>query len=93
MQFRGTKWTYTQRFVALIRAAEGGDMLRPELFDRALEVHKYLSESFSVVVDGRAYHHSDLCKQYCDVNKALYVLKVNIIAFFSLSSYYRRKRD
>ncbi|VDK22095.1 unnamed protein product [Anisakis simplex] len=50
-------------------------MLRPELFDRALEVHKYLSESFSVVVDGRAYHHSDLCKQYCDVNKALYVLK------------------
>ncbi|KHN82903.1 Patched domain-containing protein 3 [Toxocara canis] len=37
LQFRGTNWTYTQRFVALVRAGDGGSMLRPEFFDRALQ--------------------------------------------------------
>uniref|UniRef100_F1KY89 Niemann-Pick C1 protein n=1 Tax=Ascaris suum TaxID=6253 RepID=F1KY89_ASCSU len=75
VQFRGTNWTYTQRFVALLRAGDGGSMLRPEYFDRALQVHKFLSESFSVVIDGNTFRHIDLCKQYCDINKALYILK------------------
>uniref|UniRef100_A0A914R7R7 Uncharacterized protein n=1 Tax=Parascaris equorum TaxID=6256 RepID=A0A914R7R7_PAREQ len=39
LQFRGTNWTYTQRFVALLRAGDGGSMLRPEYFDRALQVN------------------------------------------------------
>lgn len=75
VQFRGSSWTYTQRFVVLLRASDGGSMLRPEYLDRALEARKFLGEVFSIKNNGRTFRHIDICKQYCDINKALDVIK------------------
>ncbi|VDN50760.1 unnamed protein product [Dracunculus medinensis] len=75
-RFSGTDYAYMQTFVALIQAADGGNMLRPEYLTKALEVHKYLNESLIVNVGHEKFRHTDICGQCCGVNKALQILKV-----------------
>ncbi|VDD85920.1 unnamed protein product [Enterobius vermicularis] len=74
-QFTGSDNSHTQHFVALIRAIDGSSMLRLDNLQRALDVNKFLRYEFAVEVDGVLYRQGNFCKQYCEMNKPLDILK------------------
>ncbi|TKR58413.1 hypothetical protein L596_029861 [Steinernema carpocapsae] len=71
VQFKNNSWTFTQRFVVLLRAKDEGSMLRRSHVTRAHQLHRFLRDNFTVTVDdGSSYTHGQLCGHYCDINKA-----------------------
>lgn len=65
--------------VVLIRAKDGGSLLRLDHFAESVNLSNHLMTTFEVKLeDGKPFFYSDLCEPYCNLNRPLEVFYVRM---------------
>uniref|UniRef100_A0AC34RCR7 Uncharacterized protein n=1 Tax=Panagrolaimus sp. JU765 TaxID=591449 RepID=A0AC34RCR7_9BILA len=57
--------------VVLIQAKDNGSMLRPDYFNEAIKLHKFLLHNFTFDYENEKVKYDQLCSPYCGMNMAL----------------------
>uniref|UniRef100_A0A1I8BWD5 Uncharacterized protein n=1 Tax=Meloidogyne hapla TaxID=6305 RepID=A0A1I8BWD5_MELHA len=52
--------------VVAMQASDGGNLLRPDYIDKALEIEEYLQFGLKIEFDGRQLAYSDFCGSQCE---------------------------